>query len=477
MRLAGYRAAAVAVAISSLLGTVGCRRHLLRPRGDAAAVVVVAPSADRPKKAAPELMELEPNDNPAQAQVLVIDPQWPVVSVAGVLAGAGKDVDVFKLALPAPAGDTGTGVSPGDSGVAEDPRRQARRLAVEITSTGSTSISAQLLDEGGRVLESVSVEPGDSAGMPNLAIVPGHTYFLRMMVRGKRTKTAETAPAECTYKVTVELGDFELAEEREPNDAIETATPVMMAGTAEIAGFHGWLRDQDFYRVTASEGPAALDVSVDAVEGVSAGLQVMSASGARLATGKGRQGESLALRNVSIPSGAGESGSAVFFIVVRAESGQNRGQRYVLHMSLGAAKSDAEIEPNDSAANATVVHDGVITGYLPAGDVDYFRYQADGERDVDISVTWPRKIRGKIDVIRPENAGATQGNQPANQGLLASAEANKARQTLSLPKVQAGSAGLLIRLSPLKGDGNAHEPYTLSFTSAPPAIPQKGTTN
>jgi hypothetical protein len=458
--------------LASLLSVAACRRQRFPPRGDAAAVVVVVPRNDA--AGPPRVMEQEPNDSPEQAQLLALNADWPLLSLDGSLSapgeGKGKEVDVFKFLVPGSRQEPAKFAPSLDSArPPDDPRAAARRLSLEIAPEGGTGLSVQLLDDGLKSMEIVSVGAGEVGGMPNMAVSPGHTYYLRIKPLAMTAKVANGAQATaCKYRLTVQLGDFEVADEREPNDGMETAIPVAVVGTAELAGYHGWQRDQDFYRIPLPELVSAVDVDLAAVDGVTASLQVLDGAGGRLVSGKGRKGERLALRNVIVQPAPADASPAAryFYVVVRGESGHNRGQRYVLRLALGAPKLDAEVEPNDNPGSATPMRDGTISGYLPVGDVDYFRYDADGLRDVTVEVSCPARVRGKLEAFRPGNP------QPAGW-----AGARKARQTVVLSGIPTLGQPLTLRISQGKGDGNSTEPYSLKITSVPSATPNSGTGN
>jgi hypothetical protein len=450
------------VVLAVLMAGPSCRRKRFPSRGDAAAVVVVAPRHDAASP--PSLSEQEPNDSPEQAQVLAINLAAPVVRLAGsLLAPAqakGKDVDVFKLvvpgdrAVPAPVAPSVDSGSP-----PEDPRMRARRLSLEITTEGGAGLVVQLLDEAQKPMTAISVDAGETAGMPNIAVSPGQTYFVLLKPVAKKAKPAkpeEGQASPCTYKLTVQLADFEVADEREPNDSRETANSVTVRGSAELAGYYGWARDQDFYRIPLPEVLSALDVDLEAIDGVSASLQVLDGAGGRLAFGRGRKSERLALHNVIIRPAAADSEAASrnVFVVVRGEYGQNRQQRYVLRLTLGAVKLNAEIEPNDSPETATPVKDGEVSGYLPVGDADYFRYEAEGQRDVIFSVSFPSRVRGRLSAYRPGEA------QP-----LATMGAKKARQAVTLPAIASLGQPVVLRVWQGKYDGNANAAYSLKIQS------------
>ena len=454
------------LALALVLCVESCRRSRFPSRGDAAAVVVVVPHNDA--ASAPRVLEQEPNDSPEQAQLLAINPDWPVLGVEGALAGPGegkgKDVDVFKLLVPGRRQDPA--MAPPDSAPSDDPRLSARRLSLEIASGGGAGLSLQLLDDGLKSLETVWVDPGDIAGMPNMAALPGRTYYFRVKAMARPGKTVDTSPAGSTYKLTVQLGDFELSEEREPNDGLESAQPLILIGSADFAGLFGWQHDQDFYRIPLPEVASALDIELDGVEGVAAGIQVLSGGGAKIAAGKGRRGERLALHNVTIPAALADAGAGAkyLYVALRGESGHNRTQRYVVHLTMGTLRQDAEIEPNDSPTHATTVRDGTITGFLPVGDVDYFRYVGDGQREVSFEVSCPARVRGKLEAVRPSDGQ-----------VLGEAAANKARQSVVLARIPSLGEPLLVRLSQGKGDGNPNEPYSLTVSSTP--IQKNGATN
>jgi len=457
---------AQALLVVAVIACWGCRRSRFPARGDAAAVVVISPHRDA--ALAPSVVEQEPNDKPEQAQLLALNPDWPVLDVDGELAssgqGAGKDVDVFKLVVP---GRKDVHAETVDSAGADDPRLSGRRLSLEVTAGAGSPLALQLLDETAKTIEAVAVASGEKAGMPNLAVLPGGTYFVRIKA-GAKTSKAETAAPGNSYKLSVQLSDFELAEEREPDDSLASAQPLTMTGSADFSGFIGWAHDQDFYRVPAAEVVSALDVEVEAVEGVALGLQVLDGSGSRIAVGRGRKGERLALRNVTIPAGVGDASpsSNSFYVVVRGESGQNRNQRYVLHLSMGSQRQDSEVEPNDNAASATVIHDGTFTGYLPIGDVDYFRYAEGGSRVLSVDANCPVRVRCTLEVVRAKDGQA-----------LASAEAKKPKQAIAVARILTEGEPVLIRLGQGKGDGNANEPYVLRVSSEVLAIPKTGTLN
>ncbi len=461
---------AVALALGlALVAAASCRRPRFPPRGDAAAVVVVAPRRDAAPP--PRVAEQEPNDTAEQAQILAINPEWPLVVLEGNLSAStdvkGKDVDVFKLPVPGGQAEAPAAGPATDAGrAAEDPRAVARRLSVEVTAEDGTGLSLQVLEETGKVMEGITIDSGETGGMPNLAVSPGRAYYIRIKTNPKAGKTAKLEPAAvCKYRLTVQLGDFDIADEREPNDSRELANPMGVVGTAEWSGYYGWPRDQDYFRIILPEVPSAMDVDLDAVEGVAPSLQVLDEAGARRASARGRKGERLTLRNVVLPPASPDAGPPPHYVylVVRADSGSNRFRRYVLRVVMGAPKANFEVEPNDTPSEAMPINDGTITGYLPVGDIDFFRYEGRGPRDVTVEVTFPARVRGMVTVFRPGTV------EP-----VANAEAKKPRQTVTLPAIPSLGQPLVLRISQAKADGNANDPYTLRIASATSSPPPSG---
>lgn len=457
---------ATLVLAALLVAPVACRRSRFPPRGDAAAVIVVKPRRDAAPP--PRRAEAEPNDTVEDAQPLDLEPGAPPLVVEGSLSlapdGKVKDVDQFKLAVA--GSDTTTPAPPVtvDAGPPEDPRLQARRLSVELAAHGTVGLKLELVDDAGKVVASVSAEPGQSAGMPNLAVPSGRPYCLRVRGNPKAAKRASPEPVDAAYLLTAQLGDFDVADEREPNDTPALANAIAVAGGAEWSGYHGWWRDQDVFRIPLPEVLSAMDVDLDAVEGVGASLLVQDGAGARLASARGRRNERLALRNVLLRPAAPDAGPASrsVFLLVRADSGSNRAQRFVARVSLGAPRADVEVEPNDTPGTASPLREGSVTAYLSPGDVDHFRYDEAGQREATFVVTFPARVRGRIAAFRP---GALEP--------VATAEAKKPRQSVSLPALPTLGQPLVLRVSQRKADGNANDPYTLTVASRlvqPPAV-------
>jgi hypothetical protein len=458
--------AVVVATLALLAGLVGlsCRRAPHFVRGDAAAVVVM--QRQRDGGGPPPVAEHEPNNTPAEAQELIWAGTPPAAAVKGTIdrtgAGRAADIDLFKLVIPGQRMAVAS-----DAGRAADLLVAAKRLLVVVNPEAGLALAFELLDEALRVVKTLAAAPGETIGLPNMAVLPGCTYYLRVRAapatKGRTAVDAGT-PVGSSYQVTVLLLEFEAADEREPNDRPESAGELSWQGrSALVSGLFGWRHDEDWYRldVDALEPGWVLNLDLEGVDGVAAGLAVNDSAGRKIVAVRGRKGEKLTLRNLVLPTvavdaGAAAAGSRCWYLVVRAESGLDREHRYVLRAEtvLPEARSGFETEPNDDAAHASSLADGATTGTLPLGDVDFFRYLAGEPRELDIEVIPPPEVRVKVEVIRERDGQ-----------VLAEAVAAKSRQTVRILGVSCPVEPVLIRLSHGKHDGNASEPYLLKVAS------------
>jgi hypothetical protein len=380
--------------------------------------------------------------------------------VAGTLPGTGRaaDVDIFKIVIP------GLGLDAGAETGGPADALAARRLIVELRPDPGLAPVLQLLDAAARPVVTTAAAAGERDGLPNIAVAPGGTYFLRL--RAERPAKGADAGAGGGYRLAVRVVDFEVGDEREPNDRAAQATELGGAHTnPEVAGFFGWRRDEDWFRLPVEGLPAGtvLDLELDGVEGVSAALALHDAAGAKMASAHGRRGERVVLRNVGLGPPAAPvagrdaaAGGRAVYLVVHSEGGRNLDARYTLHVRAELAKEGSETEPNDDPAHASPLPDGLTTGFLPPGDVDLFRYTPSAPTALDLEVTPPDRVNVKLEVLRADG-------QP-----LASADEAGRRQPERLVNVPV-SEPVLVRLTQRKGDGNADEPYQLRVTSHPPA--------
>jgi hypothetical protein len=455
------------IALLAALAGLSCRRAPHFVRGDAAAVVVV----QRPRDAGgpPLAAEREPNNAPAQAQELAWTGTPPAAAVKGNIdrteAGKAGDVDVFKVVVPGQRMAVSS-----DAGPAADRLVAAKRMSVVIKPEAGLALAVDFLDEAPRLVKAVAAGPGEVVGLPNMAVLPGGIYYLRVKAAPVPANKKGQVPVDAgvsagsSYQITVLLLDFEVADEREPNDRLESAGDLLWQGRSALAsGLYGWRRDEDWYRLSldAMEPGWVLNLDLEGVDDVAASLAVNDSAGRKIVAVRGRKGEKLTLRNLVLPSvapdaGASAVGGRCWYVVVRAENGLDREHRYVVHAEavLREARGGFETEPNDDAAHASALDEGTTTGYLSVGDVDVFRYLAAEPRGLDIEVTPPSRVRVKVEVIRERDGQ-----------VLAEAVAARARQTVRILGFPAPVEPILVRLSQDKYDGNASEPYLLKVAS------------
>jgi len=460
----GRRSLAAAIILLATMIDLTCRRAPHLRRGKAAPVVVVPRSWDA--GGPPAASESEPNNVPAQAQELKWTGSPLATAVSGRIdhndPGTAVDVDVFKLIVPGQRPAIAS-----DAGQAVALRSAGRRLSVTIAPEPGFAPILDLLDEALHVVRSLPAGPGETVGLPNMAVLPGYSYYLRVKpaLAGKgRSSVDAGVPAGSAYRLTALLLDFEPADEREPNDRMESADDLTWQGPMALAaGLFGWRRDEDWYRLSLDgiDAGRVLNLELEGVDGVAASLTVNDSAGKKIARVHGRKGERLTLHNLALPkagadAGAAAAGGRCCYLVVRPESGVDREHRYVLHAeaAMPEALGNSETEPNDDAAHASPLADGTTTGYLPAGDVDFFRYQCKESRALDVEASAPSRVKVKIEILRERDGqvlaqvGAAKANQPARLfGFLCPVEP------------------ILIRLSQGKYDGNASEPYLLKVAS------------
>jgi hypothetical protein len=413
----------------------GCHRSAMPPRPDGAAVVVAPETLDDGVPTAPEL---EPNDTLPRAQPLAVTPAAPV-AISGTLPAGKRDVDLFRVDLPAP--DAGTPAAPaGDAATPAPPPRLV--LRADVRPAAGFAVTLDALDGAGHVLVTAVGQPGEALAIPNLAARPGTTH---LRVR----PTGGEGEAGGGYRLVVRLNPFDAGAEIEPNGDAAHATELGAGG--EAVGYLGWRHDQDWYRLSLAgiaEG-SVLSVDLDPVAEVSASLALHGADGHKLTEARGRKGERVVLRNVRFPAG-----DPVVFVVVRADIGWSADARYNLRPRADLPKAGTEAEPNDDQAHAQTIGDGTVTGYLARGDVDFFRYATDGMALLDLEVAPPE--RGGVEVELTREDGALLARAQSGHHLPA---------RITAQPIPGGP--ILIRVVPRHGPIDSDDPYRLTVSSRP----------
>jgi len=473
-------------------------------------VVVVAARDASPGDAGPSLhtnKEQEPNDSIAQAGTLQLGHV-----VEGYLNARGHktaDVDVFKLLIEpaqlgcedalaggtAGAGSRAPGAGrlaleapkagrpvpeagrpapeaprpsspqvqlPGLAGqAASQPSTEASLkpcrgvVAIRLTGVPDADLVLDVLDDRGHAVLTVnSGRSSEGEVIPNLSVSPG-AYFIRVrqLLRFKgRTLLAPPRVNEQTpYRLSVVLTDARPSDEREPNGKLEWASD-LVPGT-ETAGFLGWRKDEDWYRLNVPTDPqnARLRIELKLPPDVSARMELVDSVGSKLAHAEGGRGDRLVLRNIAL------KGTDPLFLVVQALSGFDAENRYLLRALLEIPAEPLEVEPNDDEKHATVLEgtQGSVAGHIAApGDVDFYRVATPGRFVGKIVVTCPERL----DIRLSLHDGASRELMKAD-----TAGRREAEVLVGAPL----SEGIFLRVSAKRGEASPDEAYRLTYTLEP----------
>jgi hypothetical protein len=408
------------------------------PRPDGAAVVLSPEVLDDGLQAVPEV---EPNDTLAAAQRLAPSVAAPA-AVAGSLnksvAGAKRDVDLFRIDSSAPDGGVAPLALSPDAAVAAPPRWLLR---ADLRPGPGVALTLDALDPTGHLLVSAPGQPGEAIAIPNLAIAPGPTI---LRVRG----AGADAPSG-GYRLVVRLAAFDTGAEIEPNGTAALATELLPG--AEAVGYLGWRHDQDWYRLPTAglaEG-SVLSIDLDPVPGVSASLQLYGADAHKLTEARGRKGERVVLRDVRF-----SPGDAQVYLVVRADSDWSADARYNVRPRADLPKAGSEAEPNDDSDHAQTVGDGTVVGYLGRGDIDVFRYVTEAPAAFDVELVAPEHASVKLEILRSDGTLLTRTEGGRHGPIRIS--------NLAIP-----GGPIFVRLAGTRGSANADDPYHLTVSSHP----------
>lgn len=441
---------------------VGCEhRKPIKVAGDAGPVVEVVDTSklNVPTQTAkqPLVDEKEPDDDVAHAQ-----PMEPGKGIRGTVGGP-KDADVFSWMDPTPPRDLGPRPTAGAPSAADNDAGfdYAR---VELTGIAGIDLAVDVLDgDGKRLVTANDGGPGEYEVIPNVAVDPAHTYYLRVHAVG-----AAKADPDHPYELTVQATKATESDEREPNDDPAHATPVRLtSGTSgDASGFFGRKRDEDWLSLSlagmpAKDGRAILRLELAPAQDVAPSLKVTAPGGKELfAEARGAKNDELRLRNVSVDTAAGS-----VLIALRAVEGKSTEARWVLRMGVEPpfdnGSGGAEREPNNDAAHATPLplanSTAQIAGFLWPGDADVYRVSgASPEAQLGFDVDGVDKVDLKLERIGADGKTWMRADDaPAGQGEL-------------LPPARAGEG--LVRVSAKPRDTAFDAPYRLTVTmrDAPP---------
>ncbi len=405
------KAAVIALAACFALGACSKdkeRGTKLRRSGDKAAVVVVG-AEELAIGLAPEV---EPNDDPGQAQELAVG-----AGASGTLEGS-LDIDYFEVV------STAEGL-----------------LFLQLDGAEDADLKLALLKPDGSVLASSDRGPaGTAEGVAGYWVEAEAEYLIAVseFTKKKLRKSGGRTGTSAAYRLRVLLRalpepDFEV----EPNEDLEGAKEVGVG--EEGRGYLGWAGDKDWWRIPVSgfgdvqaspeEGEEALptpalNIVVRGVSKVAAVMELWTAAGQLVATSKGARGKEVAYRSF-VPEVAAD-----FYILKLSSKRSNPEESYVLRVESTELKRGQELEPNNTPNTATPLTTemgelGLATGELCMGDVDMFVVDAaainrsmdlrlEGPADADLTVSVVSATGSILAISENSGVGESESLQAVN---------------------------------------------------------------
>jgi hypothetical protein len=434
------------------------------------------------------VIEVEPNDDAAHAQVL----EGAVDVTASLHAAAGKkgDEDWFELRIPA-----------------------GQRATVTVDPAPPLDVALEIVDADG--VKRLSLDGAQGGGSEVLhGLASGRMARLRVF--------SKKADASGPYHLTVTLEPDDGALELEPNNRAADATP--LPPEHPLKGYLPDPLDEDWYRLTLPgpedagapatvdagtvlvdagdatdagldgggdggalldagglppapvEPPTLLHLTVSGVAGVRLEVALVNAAQATIFSARGKApGDAVEIRNLALRAGERE-----FFVVVRsaaigvgkeARRGASGTESYTVTAQVEVAKGAVELEPNDDPAHATPIGPGgSIEGYLsPRGDVDVFMIHSDTPVSARAELSGVEHLDLELSVLGVSDGGKESVLLTANDGEL------KEPEVLTNLAFGPGELYFQVRSAGHKGpdgkwtrDGeNAKDPYRLNVVLSP----------
>ncbi len=340
-----------------------------------------------------------------------------LVVVVAAAYGAGCVEMVERVIYPNRRGDEGSAAGIEGSG---DPAVE-ERFTIEEEPANSSETSPPQLAPGARMQGSlvlgdvdayrlgagppVSVEVNLSQGGELRVVVPSTGAVQRYELTGGAALTVADVPREeALHLVLTGQGEWTLRVDPAPLDGVprcgfaletgETGLPgaELVAIPARVSGCIDHTADRDAFVIDPrawAEVPL-FGIRLTGAPGVAMGLNVTDSSGHSLAELMGPEGQPIQIPNLGPPLDGGP-------LTVEVVQRQGAGERspYMLELRrppglLGAI----EVEPNNTAAQATVVSEiGVINGYIHRpGDTDYYRLQPSETQVVRLRADAPELV-------------------------------------------------------------------------------------
>ncbi|WAM23989.1 ABC transporter substrate-binding protein [Myxococcus sp. NMCA1] len=219
----------------------------------------------------------------------------------------------------------------------------------------------------------------------------------------------------------------------------------------------------------------ALKIELTGVDGVRPELSVLSAAEAPLFTLRGKEGETLSLRNIGV-----RAMDRVVYVVVKtswvgtgkeARRPFNTTMPYTLTVSQEEAGASAELEPNDELHKATTVTaGGYREGFLaPKGDVDHFVLKTSEPVLAKVELTGVERLDLVLSMVEPPEG------ESGKETVLLRANDGAIKEPERLNNVACnGACYFRVEGASRKVDGkwvkdfeNAEQPYRITVTTVP----------
>jgi hypothetical protein len=410
----------------------GGAKHIPRDH-DAQAVVVI----EDPIATTVTIEEREPNDEVAQATSLA-----PGTGARATLNGD-VDADFYRVETSAPG-----------------------MLAVRLGGIEGVDLVLELLDAEGAELARSDRGPAQTVeGIANFPVEAGVYHLaVREFVSKRRQKQGSRTGPSPSYELAVEiLAEPPAEQEREPNDDAAGAREILIGDDA--AGYIGWAGDVDVWKLPIEGFTAqySLDIDITGIPRVSLTLDVLDPDGRRVLRRKGEADSGLSVRNLVPVTDENATGPEPRFFYVRLEAKRSSPiDAYRIHVATRLLDLEQEIEPNDEAAHAMLLHDSPIlegvgkrVGFLTVGDVDQYRLLP---ADEPVLLTVEVVPRETVDVtVSVLVAGETRA--------MANAGAKGGKEYLAEVSIPAGQAAQ-VQVSGAGGLGDAAR-YDLTWSLTP----------
>jgi hypothetical protein len=173
-------------------------------------------------------------------------------------------------------------------------------LDVDVAPIAGVWMRVDVLDDNGDPVLSRKAGKGEAVAVRNLIPKEGHEHYY------VQVSAARSSNPQQRYALRLGSRLLGLEDEREPNDDAESATP-LREDPKEVAGTRqGYLLagDDDWYRLPAGSGAAAITVAVEPPAEVDVTLSLQVAGGGTLGEASaGNKGDKEQLSSVPIPPG------------------------------------------------------------------------------------------------------------------------------------------------------------------------------